>query len=98
MESEQKIKMSRFYLSSGEIGGGSALLREDGDEGADPAVAMNERGAGERREVNWVLISLTKEGMEVEEEEEGGEGEVGERANTGTAQRGTVRKRKYKFK
>ena len=69
-----------------------ALLREDGDEGADPAVAMNERGAGERREVNWVLISLTKEGIEVEEEEE--EGEVGERANTGTAQRGTVRKRK----
>ena len=97
MESEKKIKMSRFYLSSGEIGDGLALLREDGDEGADPAVAMNERGAGERREVNWVLISLTKEGMEVEEEE-GGEGEVGERANTGTAQRGTVRKRKYKYK
>lgn len=73
-------------LSSGEIGGGSALLREDGDEGADPAVAMNERGAGERREVNWVLISLTKEGMEVEEEV-GGEGEVGERANTGTEEK-----------
>ena len=47
---------------------------------------MKERGAGARREVNWVLISRTREGMEVEEEE-GGDGEVGERANTGTAQR-----------
>ena len=47
---------------------------------------MKERGAGVRRELNWVLISRTREGME-EEELEGGEGEVGERANTGTAQR-----------
>ena len=47
---------------------------------------MKERGAGARREVNWVLISRTMEGME-EEELEGGEGEVGESANTGTAQR-----------
>ena len=53
---------------------------------------MKERGAGARREVNWVLISRTREGME--EEEEGGDGEVGERANTGTAQRNQVRKRK----
>ena len=53
---------------------------------------MKERGAGARREVNWVLISRTREGMEVEEEE-GGEGEVGERANTGTAQRNKVKKR-----
>ena len=52
---------------------------------------MKERGAGARREVNWVLISRTREGMEVEEEE-GGEGEVGERANTGTAQRNQVKK------
>ena len=52
---------------------------------------MKERGAGARREVNWVLISRTREGMEVEEEE-GGEGEVGERANTGTAQRNKVKK------
>ena len=48
---------------------------------------MKERGAGARREVNWVLISRTKEGMEEEEEDGGGEGEVGERANTGTAQK-----------
>ena len=75
------------YLCSGETGAGSALLLlEDGDEGAEPAVAMKERGAdGARRELNWVFISLTREGMEVVEEEEGGEGEVGERANTGTA-------------
>ena len=53
---------------------------------------MKERGAGARREVNWVLISRTREGMEVEEEE-GGDGEVGERANTGTAQRNQVKKR-----
>ena len=51
---------------------------------------MKERGAGARREVNWVLISRTREGMEVEEE--GGDGEVGERANTGTAQRNKVKK------
>ena len=77
------------YLCSGETGAGSALLLlEDGDEGAEPAVAMKERGAdGARRELNWVFISLTREGMEVEEEEEGGEGEVGERANTGTAKK-----------
>ena len=48
---------------------------------------MKERGAGARREVNWVLISRTMEGMEEEEELEGGEGEGGESANTGTAQR-----------
>ena len=54
-------------------------------------MAMKERGAGARREVNWVLISRTREGMEVEEEE-GGDGEVGERANTGTAQRNQVKK------
>ena len=83
------------YLCSGETGAGSALLLEDGEDGAEPAVAMKERGAdGARRELNWVLISLTREGMEEEEEEEGGEGEVGERANTGTAMRNQVRKRK----
>ena len=52
-------------------------------------MAMKERGAGARREVNWVLISRTREGMEVEE---GGDEEVGERANTGTAQRNQVKK------
>jgi len=72
-------------LCSGETGAGSALLREDGEDGAEPAVAMMERGAGARREVNWVLISRTREGME--EEEEGGDGEVGERANTGTEEK-----------
>ena len=77
------------YLCSGETGAGSALLLEDGEEGAEPAVAMKESGAdGARRELNWVLISLTREGMD-EEEEEGGGGEVGERANTGTAMRET---------
>ena len=52
---------------------------------------MKERGAGARREVNWVLISRTMEGMEEEEELEGGEGEVGESANTGTVQASTAR-------
>ena len=48
-------------------------------------------GAGASKEVNCVFMSrtrelvdlCTREGIEVEEED-GGEGEVGERANTGT--------------
>lgn len=81
-------------LCSGDIGAGSAFLREDGEDGAEPAVAMREMGAGASKEVNCVFMSrtrelvdlCTREGIEVEEED-GGEGEVGERANTGTEEK-----------
>ena len=85
------MKLALVHLCSGDIGAGSAFLREDGEEGAEPAVAMREMGAGASKEVNCVFMSrtrelvdlCTREGIEVEEED-GGEGEVGERANTGT--------------
>ena len=88
-----KLTLVRIWahLCSGDIGAGSAFLREDGEDGAEPAVAMREMGAGASKEVNCVFMSrtrelvdlCTREGIEVEEED-GGEGEVGERANTGT--------------
>ena len=88
-----KLTLVRIWahLCSGDIGAGSAFLREDGEDGAEPAVAIRERGAGASKEVNCVFMSrtrelvdlCTREGIEVEEED-GGEGDVGERANTGT--------------
>ena len=82
-----KLTLVRIWvhLCSGDIGAGSAFLREDGEDGAEPAVAMREMGAGASKEVNCVFMSrtrelvdlCTREGIEVEEED-GGTLTVGE--------------------